>query len=192
LFRAPTREELDQKVGSMQQKLAELKRAQQEIERERTALEETRRRQVEFTTGRQEVVDQITRGVTLLEEAEFAARRDAEQMSKALATLRESLSKVQAVKEESWTRDNLNVELTRSNTLVENARMEWNSARLKFQFLPADPAAAASPSTSVLASPAPGPFAGKNFWQLCGLGLAFTWPVALVGLLILLLWIARS
>src|SRR5688500_7704460 len=122
--RAPTREEVDAKVGDMHQKLAELKRTQQELERERASLEDIRRRQVEFTTGRQEMIQNLTRGVGLLQEAEFDARRDAEQMAKSLAGLREALEKVQAIHEESWSRDNLNVELTRANTAVENARME--------------------------------------------------------------------
>src|SRR5262245_59375779 len=118
--RAPSREEVDSKVGETQNKLAELKRIQQELERERDALEETRRRQLEFTAGRQEMVQNLTRGVGLLEEAEFAARRDAEQMAKALAELREAQDKVQAIHEETWTKDNLHVELTRALTVVEN------------------------------------------------------------------------
>src|SRR5438876_1017800 len=124
--RAPTREEVDSKVGETHQKLAELKRIQQELERERAALEETRRRQLEFTTGRQEMVQNLTRGVGLLEEAEFSARRDAEQMAKALVDLREAQNKVQAIHEEGWTKDNLNAELSRALTVIENARMEWN------------------------------------------------------------------
>ena len=38
-LRAPTREEVDSRVVDAQQKLAELKRAQEELERERSALE---------------------------------------------------------------------------------------------------------------------------------------------------------
>src|ERR1044071_37358 len=147
--RAPTREEGDSKAGKTQQKLAELKRTQQELERERATLEETRRRQMEFTTGRQEMVQHLTRGVSLLEEAEFAARRDAEQMSKTLIDLRESLVKVQSVQEQSWTKDNFNVELTRGLTAIENARMEWNSARLKFSLLDGALAAEAEPPAPV-------------------------------------------
>src|SRR5436305_1804815 len=86
--RAPTREEVDSRVGETQHKLADLKRQQQELERERASLEETRRRQLEFTTGRQEMVQNLTRGVGLLEQAEFAARQDAEQMAKILVELR--------------------------------------------------------------------------------------------------------
>src|SRR5437899_33050 len=92
--RAPSREEVDSKVVEAQQKLAELKRAQEELERERASLEETRRRQMEFQTGRQEMVHHLTRGLGLLEEAEFSARRDAEQMGKTLVDLRDALSKI--------------------------------------------------------------------------------------------------
>src|SRR5689334_12895873 len=77
LQRAPTREEVDSKVAEAQQKLIELKRAQEELERERASLEETRRRQMEFQSGRQELVQSLTRGVALLEEAEFDTRKDA-------------------------------------------------------------------------------------------------------------------
>src|SRR5664280_2894634 len=60
--RAPTREEVDSRVAEAQQKLAELKREQEELERQRAALEETRRRQMELQTGRQETVQNLTRG----------------------------------------------------------------------------------------------------------------------------------
>ena len=179
-LRAPTREEVDLKVTEAQQKLAELKRAQEELERERSSLEELRRRQAEFQTGRQEMVHNLTRGLGLLEEAEFSARRDAEQMAKSIADFRDALAKVEAVHEESWTKDNFNVELTRALTSVENARMEWNAARLKFPVLSGQPkeAEVAPPGEEVLQSP----FAVRSFAELCRLGLALTWPLALVAL----------
>src|SRR6266704_2915367 len=135
LQRAPTREEVDSKVAEAQQKLTELRRAQEELERQRAGLEETRRRQMEFQTGRQEMLQNFTRALGLLEEAEFSARRDAEQMARAMSDLREALTKVEAIRQETWTEDNFDVELTRSLTTLENARMEWNSARLKFPVL---------------------------------------------------------
>lgn len=180
--RAPSREEVDSKVAETQQKLAELKRAQEELERERSALEELRRRQMELRTGRDEILQNLTRGLGLLEEAEFASRRDAEQMAKTIADFREAVSKVQDVHEETWTKENYNVELTRALTAVENARMEWNSARLKFSLLngTTPDANAAQKSTDIL--PALG---ARNFAQLCRLGLALTWPLAVVALLAL-------
>jgi hypothetical protein len=183
--RAPTREEVEAKVGDMQNKLSELRRAQQELERERSDLEETRRRQAEFAKGREEMEQHLTRGIGLLEEAEFAARRDAEQMAKSLVDLREALVKVQSVHEESWTRDNFNIELTRALTAIENARMEWNSARLKFTLLnnealqsTVEPLPPESFAQNLLRE--------RSYAELCKMGLALTWPIALIGLAIVL------
>ena len=156
-LRAPTREEVDRKVVEAQQKLAELKRAQEELERERSTLEELRRRQVEFQNGRQEIIHNLTRGLGLLEEASFNARREAEQMNKTITDFRDALAKVEAVHEEAWTKENFNVELTRALTAVENARMEWNSARLKVPALDGEnakkPEAQAAPAPQPMALP---------------------------------------
>ena len=189
--RAPTREEVDSKVGHMQEKLAELKRVQQELERERSVLEETRRRQVELTTGRDEMLHHLTRGIGLLDEAEFGARRDAEQMSKSLAELRDALSKIQAINEESWTKENLSVELTRALTVIENARLEWNAARLKFPVLAGTAAdeAAAQPGVD---NSLPKLLQQQSWSQLCKLGLALTWPLALAAIAIVVVLLLRT
>jgi hypothetical protein len=182
--RPPSREEIEAKVTDAHTRLAELKRAQEQLERERAALEEARRRRAEFQQGREEMLQHLTRGVKLLEESEFALRRDAEQMARTLSDMREALGKVETLKEESWTQENWNAELTRALTTLENARMEWNSARLKWPVLdggqPNGPAAApvgsARPDSSFSLE-------GKSFMDLCQLGLALTWPVALAALL---------
>jgi hypothetical protein len=191
--RAPTREEVAAELAKKQQELAAIIREKEEKERERAALEETRRRQMEFHTGREETIQNLTRGVGLLEESEFGARREAEQMAKALIDLRDALAKVQAVHEESWTKDNFNIELTRALTALENARMEWNAARLKFPVL-SGTAQNGSASTSATASPPASFLAAHSFGELCRLGLALTWPlaaVALVALATLLVFLMR-
>jgi hypothetical protein len=182
--RAPTREEVDAELMQKQQQLAAILREKDEKERERAALEETRRRQMEFKTGREEAIQNLTRGLGLLEEAEFSSRRDAEQMAKALVDMRDALSKVQAIHEETWTKDNFAVELTRALTTLENARMEWNAARLKFAVLSGERAdgSAAAPQN---AAATPGLLGRLSFGELFRLGLALTWPLAAVALLAL-------
>jgi len=182
--RAPTREEVDARVAEAQQKLAELKRAQEGLERQRAALEETRRRQAEFQTGREEMLQNLTRGLGLLEEAEFSARRDAEQMAKTLGELRDALAKVQAIQEEAWNQDTFGTELTRALTTLENARMEWNAARLKFPLLSGQ-ASAGAPTEPAAAAPSRSLLEMHSFGQLCRVGLALTWPLAVVALLAL-------
>jgi hypothetical protein len=188
--RAPTREEVDSRVADTHQKLAELKRAQEELERERSALEETRRRQMEFQTGRQEMVHNLTRGLGLLEESEFTARRDAEQMAKAIADFRDVLSKIESVHEETWTKDNFSVELTRALTAVENGRMEWNTARLKFPILSGEKPTTAAAAAGETTAPEAFPVGNRSFGELSKLGLALTWPLALIALAALGVFVA--
>jgi hypothetical protein len=187
---APTRDDVDRKVVEAQQKLVELKRAQEELERERAGLEELRRRQSEFMTGRHEIIHQLTRGLGLLEDAEFAARRDAEQMVKTLGDFRAALIKVQAIHDETWTKENFQIELTRALTTIENARMEWNSARLKLPVLAGDTSSAAAAEKNSAAAASAASLAGMSFTRLCKIGLAFTWPLLLVALVALGVFIA--
>lgn len=177
---APTREDVDRKVVEAQQKLVELKRAQEELERERASLEELRRRQGEFQTGRQEIIQNLTRGLGLLEEAEFSARRDAEQMAKTANDFRIALNKVQAIHDEVWNKDNFTMELTRALTTIENARMEWNSARLKMPLLAGENRPVAQTENTPASAAAS--FATLSFGELCKIGLAMTWPLVLLAL----------
>jgi hypothetical protein len=170
-----------------------LRRAQDELERERAALEELRRRQTEFQTGRQEMIHNLTRGLGLLEEAEFNARRDAEQMVKTIGDFRDAIDKIQTIHDETWTKENFSIELTRALTTIENARMEWNAARLKLSVLEGE--LKETPEDENAPLPAAFSLANVSFGQLCKFGLAMTWPLVLVAVAalgifvaILLLW----
>jgi hypothetical protein len=174
--RAPTREELDSQLTATQQQLAKLREVHEQLERAKSELEEMRRRRAEFQTGRGEMRDELTRGIALLEKAEFDARRDAEQMARSLEGLRGALGTVESVRDEAWTESNWNQELGKGLAIVENARMEWNSARLKWPVLGA--AASADQPSGPAASPS---LASLPFGQLCRVGLAFTWPLVLLG-----------
>ncbi len=181
--RAPSREEVDTKLTELHSRLAELKQQQGEIERERATFEETRRRQMELTTGREELVRDLSRGIQLLEEKEFATRRETEQMAKSLGDLKECLAKLQAIQTEGWTKENFSAELSRALGQVDHARMEWNSARLKFAVLSGDGAVPRSEGAAEGAEPFP-PATRRSFLELARMGLALTWPIALAGLAI--------
>ena len=177
-----SREEIETKMSEAQKRLADLKQAQEALELERSALEEARRRRIELEMGREEMLQHLTRGTALLEEGEFKARLEADQVAKSLAELREALTKIQAIREETWQPENWQAELTRALAAIENARMEWNRARLKHPQL--NPGANSSSGTGqrdvMDLSWSKLPLA-----QLCRLGLALTWPLAVAALLAL-------
>ena len=189
--RAPSREEIDVRITDLQTKLADLKREQSEIERERAAFEETRRRQIELSTGREELIRDLSRGIQMLEEKEFATRRDAEQMTKSLVDLRECLTRLQAIQVESWSKENFSVELSRALGTVDHSRMEWHSARLKFTVLSPPTTTSLEPSADSPSSSALAGLSQRSFLELARIGLAFTWPVALVVLAIFITLLVR-
>lgn len=191
----PSAEELTERVSETQHKLAELKQMQEELERERTEIEEARRRRSELSTGREEMVQNLTRGIGLLVEAELSSGRTAEQLSRTVADLRTSLDKINLINEEEWTDENWSVELTKALTTIENSRMEWNGARLKWPLL--DGETELAPSVAAIAQPAQAADRPRldqlSFGQLSKLGLAFTWPLVLVGIaIVVLLLLSRS
>jgi hypothetical protein len=177
--RAPTREELDSQLTATQQDLAKLREAQEQLERAKAAIEEMRRRRGEFHTGREEMLQNLLRGVALLEQAEMNLRRDALQMGRTLEGLRGALGNVQGLNEQTWTDTTWETELARALAAIENARMEWNQARLAWSVLEEGSAVAGQPTGS--AAPV-SLLTGLTTAQLARLGLAFNWPVALLGL----------
>jgi len=207
LKRIPAREQLEAKVGSTQQRLMALKQEQERLEKERVALEDLRRRRSEFSKGREEMVQNLTKGITLLEEEEADARRMIEALNQSLEEFRDHLDKVQALSEESWKEDDLNRELTRALITIDNARKEWISAVPKFPVLdsksetPKKTAPAQEPKSAdaSAAKSITHPFSGEvsfdsmTWKQWAQFGLAVTWPVAavlLVGVIMLMaIWL---
>lgn len=189
LRRAPTREELDSQLTATQQQLAKLRETQEQLERARTAVEDLRRRRSEFQAGRDELRQHLGRGVGLLEKAEFESRRDAEQLGRSLSGLKEAHALIENLDEQKWTDADWEQQLGQALTTIENARMEWNGARLKWPILDgksterADPLASASPVTGMTDLP---------FFKLCRLGLGLTWPLLVLGVaavvVVILLW----
>ena len=175
------REELDNQVSSLQSKLAELNHTRDKLEREKATVEESRRRFAEFQTGHEEMLHELTRSLGLLEEAQMNAQREAEQMAFTMDDLRDALSKVEVLEDVDTHDEHWKVQLTRNLTTIENARMELNSARLKWTLLSGN----LDKDGERLVAPIQGGTNGitmpKSFGQLCLWGLALTWPILLIG-----------
>jgi len=186
------REELDNQATSLQTKLAELNRAREKLEREKATVEESRRRFSEFETGREEMMHEITRSLGLLEESQMDAQREAEQLTRTMDDLRDAFSKVEMLEDVDTHDEQWKVILTRNLTTIENARMELNSARLKWPLIDGESkdfpnAFVSNPSTNSIEMVPP-----KSFGELCLWGLALTWPILLIGAGIIAILLAKG
>jgi predicted nuclease with TOPRIM domain len=174
-------EELDDQVSTLQTQLANLNHARDKLEREKATVEESRRRFSEFQTGREEMLHELTRSLGLLEEAQLDAQRDAEQMTRSMDDLRDALTKVDSLVEVDTHNEDWKVLLTRNLTTIENARMELNSARLKWTLLSGIRDDESQGFTAPVQPGQTGLPLPKSFAQLCLWGLALTWPMLLIG-----------
>ena len=185
-------EELDDQVSTLQTQLANLNHARDKLEREKATVEESRRRFSEFQTGREEMLHELTRSLGLLEEAQLDAQRDAEQMTRSMDDLRDALTKVDSLVEVDTHDEDWKVLLTRNLTTIENARMELNSARLKWTLLSGIRDDESQGFTAPVQLGQTGLPLPKNFGQLCLWGLALTWPVLLIGAAITVVLLLRG
>lgn len=174
---APSTEQLSAEVTDKAQQLVALRERQAQIERAKAELEELRRRRAEFDTGRGEMRDRLTRSISLLEQAELSARREAEQLVKSLEGLRGVAGAVQQLSEKAWSADNWHRDLSRDLAVLENARNELNAASLKW------PVLTEGGSTAGAAAKGTPGWESLGFAQWVRIGLAFTWPLLLLGVL---------
>jgi len=181
-------ETVAEELVSAQERLARLQQEKEELERQLVTIEELRRRQIEWETGRQEVLEKLTRGLALLEEAEAKARRQAGRLNRLVEGFREALAQVKAIDESSWTEEDYPEQLSKALTVLDNARMEWNAAVLEWPELAKD-----SEELEPETVPNPGSASSIDwiallrrlrFWEWVRIGLALFFPVWVVGLLL--------
>ena len=176
-----TKEELKEANYEM----IKLRQREADIQKQITNLEETERRQAEYHASKEEMEKALTRGITILNEETIQAKRNAKQLEDTLQTFSEMLDKIKHLNHETWTEKEYSSELTKALSLLENARMEWNSARIKISSLDGTKNTTTSQNSNEL--PISTFFEKINnlsFSQVFKLGIILQWPILLGVLLI--------
>ena len=170
------------KLDVAREQLLALRRQQEELERQKGELEELRRKQTEYTRGKTEMVENLSRGLVVLEREQIQAQRLAEQCEKTTVAFREYLEKLQRLNDEDWTSENLRGELSRALGIIENARLEYNRAQSKLDCL--NPAA-----NQPAIAPEPEPSEWAELLRYVKLGAAATAPLMVFGTIWCIVWL---
>jgi chromosome segregation ATPase len=179
-------EHLDEQVQKAQDELAQLRKRQELIERQKRELEEMSKRQDQFTAGRSEVVEKLTRAVVVLEREKYEAQRRVETLETIDESFRTHLALLDGIDPKDWEGLDLNKELTRAQGAVDDARMEYSKNNPKIASEPS-PEQMAAQSDSY-ASEGGG---GRDFKEWLVMGFAFTLPL-IVCVLILIVILATK
>lgn len=181
-------EHLDSQVQKAQEQLLQLKRQQEQIEKQKRELEELSRRQEELERGRGEMTDKLTRSLVVLEREAYEAQKKMEQLRATRESFGQHLQILEGIDPRTWNPTDLNKELSRALSMVDDARAEYSQQRSRLQAtsdesenLPLPEASPASESHSGMA---------QSFGQWVQIGFAFTLPLIVFAIiaLVVFLW----
>src|SRR5689334_10164273 len=182
-------EHLDTQVQKAQEQLLQLKRQQEQIEKQKRELEELSRRQEELERGRAEMTDKLTRSLVVLEREAYDAQKKMEQLRATRESFGQHLELLEAIDPRTWNPADLNKELSRALSTVDDARAEFSQQRSRLQAntdqnetVPLPEATSGFESTGM----------AHSFGQWLQIGFAFTLPLIILGLIALIVFFWMS
>ena len=182
-------EHLDERVQQATQQEQELKRRLEAIERQKRELEEMSRRQDSLNTGRSELIDKMTRALVMLEREVFDASKRVETLQTIQESFRQHLDVLEAVNPKTWDGTDISKELTRALGAVDDARAEYAKCFPKIASLPIEGGSGSEVSDGYIADY--GSTDGKDFVSWLKIGLAFSLPLIIFGLIALIVIASR-
>ena len=179
-------EHLDSQVQKAQEQLLQLKRQQEQIEKQKRELEELSRRQEELERGRAEMADKLTRSLVILEREAYDAQKKMEQLRATRESFGQHLELLESIDPRTWSPSDLNKELSRALSTVDDARTEYSQQRSRLQATADENEAGPLPETSSGFETNGGP--AHSFGQWLQIGLALSLPLIIFGAIALLLF----
>jgi DNA repair exonuclease SbcCD ATPase subunit len=176
-------EHLDSQVQKAQEQLLALKRQQEQIEQQKRELEELSRRQEELERGRAEMMDKFTRALVVLEREASDAQKKMEQLRATRESFGQHLDLLETIDPRTWNPTDLNKELSRALSTVDDARTEYSQQRNRLQATTDESEPMSLPETT--AGLDTGGNNAHTFGQWLQIGFAFTLPLIIFGLIAL-------
>ena len=182
-------EHLDNQVQKAQEQLLALKRQQETIEKQKRELEELSRRQEQLQAGRADMVEKFTRAIVVLERETYDAKKRVELLNSIHESFTAHLDVLDGINPKSWEGLDINKELTKALSAVDDSRAEYSGSLPKI--------------SSTRESDGPDPVAAsvgyqidqgvtdqKDFMYWLKAGFAFTLPILALGIFLIIVLIA--
>ena len=118
-------EDMDQQVKEAQQRLAALRAQQEEVERQKHILETLRQKQERFVAGKKELTDKLDRSLRAINEELEDARRRVDDMAITQRDFHDHLEELKGYLPERWHRNQLDHELDRALTALDEAEVAF-------------------------------------------------------------------
>jgi len=188
-----SRAEIDARVEQARQQMLELRRQQEELERERQDLEDLRRREEDFEKGKAEMLEELSRAVSMIEQEEFELNKRSTLLTNSREVFQDYVRQLQDIRETEWAGEDLKPKLAKAVSIVEAARAELNKGRAQLSSLGEGPLKLEN-DTMYNGSQVPASTSGAplDFGQEFMRGFARYLPLMLFGALALMLLLLRG
>ncbi len=182
-------EALDNQVQKAQEQLLSLKRQQEAIEKQKRELEELSRRQEQLQVGKAEMVEKFTRALVVLERENYDAGKRVELLNAIHDSFNGHLEQLDSINPKAWEGLDINKELTKALSAVDDARAEYARSLPKIS-----PAKETEGDDHVAASIGYqtdyAPIDQKDFVYWLKAGFAFTLPLFGLGIILIIVLVA--
>jgi hypothetical protein len=122
---ATSLENVDSKVKAAQEQLLDLRRQQEEIERQKQHLEALRVKQERFVVGKRDLVEKIGRSAGLVERELYDAQKRVEEFALTHDEFRRHLEILKSLQPEKWHRSQVSEELDSALAAIEDAESDF-------------------------------------------------------------------
>lgn len=182
-------EKLDLQVQKAHEQLLSLKRQQDLIEKQKRELEELSRRQEQLQEGRGEMMEKFTRCFVVLEREGFEAQKRVEQLRDIHDAFTQHMRVLESINPKSWDNTEINRELNKALSAVDDARAEFSKSLPKIQ--PEAPVEELTGEDAAYGGHYGAGGAEHDFLYWLKSGVAFTLPLVILGLIFLIVVLTR-
>lgn len=182
----PTSQELQDQVQRAKAELEELRRRSEQIERDKLRLEELSRKQEEFETGKADLLDKFTRAAVVIQRETQDAEKRLDQLHGIHEAFTAHQRALDSINPKAWAGLDLAKELSKALSTLDDARAEYQRSQPKLSLEPIEEPRAEG---GVPAEYEEYYAAEKGFFYWLKAGFAFTFPLLVVSVLALLVWV---
>ncbi len=181
-------EELESQVQQAQQQLLTLRQQQDLIEKQKQELEELSRKQGEFEKGKEELCENFQRALAALEREDYENQKRAEQIRAVRESFTAHLDNLAGINPKHWSKSQLAEEISSSLTAVDTARAEFTKCKSLVN--------ATADREVINEDGADGEYEDdlgeRSFIYWLKAGFAFTLPLLVFGLIVLLIYLLNN
>jgi hypothetical protein len=184
-------EQIDTQAQRAQERMLQLQREQDQVSRQYRELEELKRKRAQFDEGKDEMGEKFTRALVVVEREIYDTQKRVELLHGIRESFAAHADNLDAINPKNWDGLDVNKELTKALSAVDDARAEYQKCIPKI-----------TPETDTDAGDPVAATAGlryedagldsKDFIYWLKAGFAFTLPLFAVGVILIVVLIAIS